>query len=43
MVAQMDFSGAGLHRQRWITQKVMRAMHTSLGWRFLVLLDCHSV
>jgi hypothetical protein len=43
VMTQMDFTGFRVHRQRRTGQKIMRAVHTALGWRFFVLLDCHGV
>ena len=41
VVPQVRFAGCRFHRQRRISQEIMRAVHAALGRRFLVLLDCH--
>jgi hypothetical protein len=41
VVAQMRFARGRFDRQRRVGQKIVRAMHTTLGRGLLVLLDCH--
>jgi hypothetical protein len=41
VMAQVDFAGGRLDRERRIRQKIVRAMHPALGRGLLVLLDCH--
>lgn len=42
VVTQMRFARCWLDSQRWVGQKVMRAVHATLGRRLLVLLNCHD-
>lgn len=43
VVTQVRFAGCRFHRQRRISQEIMRPVHAALGRRFLVLLDCHDL
>jgi hypothetical protein len=38
----MYLAGGGVHRQRWVGQEIVRAMHATLRGRFLVLLYGHD-
>jgi len=40
-MAQMHFARGGLDRKRRIGEKIVRAVHSALRRRLLVLLDCH--
>jgi len=42
VMAQMQFTGVRLHGGGWVTEKVVRAVHTTLGRGFFVLLDSHD-
>jgi hypothetical protein len=42
MVAQMNFTCGGLHRNTWGAQRIVAAMHAALRRRFFVLLNGHD-
>ena len=42
VMAQMRLARGGFHRNAWYNQCVVRPVHTALGGRFFVLLDCHD-
>jgi hypothetical protein len=42
MVTQMRFTRGRFNRQCRTGQKIMRTVHATLGWGFLVLLNCHD-
>jgi hypothetical protein len=42
VVAQMNLTGCWLNGQRRIGQKIVRAVHTTLGRGFFVLLNGHN-
>jgi hypothetical protein len=41
VMTQMYFTSRWLNRQRWVSQKVVGAVHTTLGRCLFVLLNCH--
>src|SRR6478672_2090540 len=43
VVPEVDFPRSGFHRERRRAQMIVRAMHPSLRWRLLVLLNSHGV
>jgi hypothetical protein len=43
VVTQMGLAGGRLDSQRRIGQKVVSAMHATLGWGLLVLLNSHFI
>jgi hypothetical protein len=42
VMTAMGFTGGGFHCQRRRNQKIMRAMHATLGRGLLVLLNSHD-
>jgi hypothetical protein len=42
VVTQMGFASGWLYCNAWGNQSIVRAVHTALGWRFFVLLNCHG-
>jgi hypothetical protein len=42
MMPQMNLASRRLDSQRRAGQRIMRTMHTTLGWGFLVLLNSHN-
>jgi hypothetical protein len=42
VVAQMHFTGGGLDGDAWNNQRIVRAVHATLGRGLFVLLNCHD-
>jgi hypothetical protein len=41
MVTQVHLTRGRLNRQRWVGEKIVCTVHTTLGGGFFVLLDSH--
>jgi len=42
VVTQMVFARGRFNRRRRVAQKIMGAVHATLGWGFFILLNCHD-
>lgn len=42
VVTQVSFTGCWFDCQLWCSQKIVRTVHTTFGWGFFILLNCHD-